>query len=102
MHDRPIDRMALLAASLVLFAALYFGMLWLMGFKYAYFKRRGEVMTITRDFSTISARSSPKTSLPLTEAARSARAGRLPGLSICRHAGRDRRTGGAPAAPHAG
>jgi putative peptidoglycan lipid II flippase len=24
----------------VLFAALYFGMLWLMGFKYAYFKRR--------------------------------------------------------------
>ncbi|AXF15340.1 murein biosynthesis integral membrane protein MurJ [Paraburkholderia caledonica] len=40
MHDRPIDRIALLGACLVLFAALYFGMLWLMGFKYAYFKRR--------------------------------------------------------------
>ncbi|WP_027803484.1 murein biosynthesis integral membrane protein MurJ [Paraburkholderia dilworthii] len=40
MHDRPIQRIALLGACLVLFAALYFGMLWLMGFKYAYFKRR--------------------------------------------------------------
>ena len=28
------------AACLVLFAALYFGIFWLMGFKYAYFKRR--------------------------------------------------------------
>ena len=36
----PIMRIVLLGACLVLFAALYFGMLWLMGFKYAYFKRR--------------------------------------------------------------
>ncbi|GAB2903133.1 murein biosynthesis integral membrane protein MurJ [Paraburkholderia jirisanensis] len=40
MHDRPLIRIVLLGACLVLFAALYFGMLWLMGFKYAYFKRR--------------------------------------------------------------
>jgi putative peptidoglycan lipid II flippase len=40
MHDRPLTRIVLLGACLVLFAALYFGMLWLMGFKYAYFKRR--------------------------------------------------------------
>ncbi|WP_341314461.1 murein biosynthesis integral membrane protein MurJ [Paraburkholderia sp. IMGN_8] len=40
MHSRPVDRIVLLGACLVLFAALYFGMLWLMGFKYAYFKRR--------------------------------------------------------------
>ncbi len=40
MHERPLERIALLAACLVLFAALYFGMLWLMGFKYAYFRRR--------------------------------------------------------------
>ncbi|CAB3772526.1 Lipid II flippase MurJ [Paraburkholderia solisilvae] len=40
MHDAPLMRIVLLAACLVLFAALYFGMLWLMGFKYAYFRRR--------------------------------------------------------------
>jgi putative peptidoglycan lipid II flippase len=40
MHSHPVDRIVLLGACLVLFAALYFGMLWLMGFKYAYFKRR--------------------------------------------------------------
>jgi len=40
MHARPVERIVLLAACLVLFAALYFGMLWLMGFKYAYFRRR--------------------------------------------------------------
>ena len=36
----PLERIVLLAASLVLFAALYFGMLSAMGFKYAYFRRR--------------------------------------------------------------
>ncbi|MCC8394150.1 murein biosynthesis integral membrane protein MurJ [Paraburkholderia sp. MMS20-SJTR3] len=40
MHTQPVNRIVLLGACLVLFAALYFGMLWLMGFKYAYFKRR--------------------------------------------------------------
>ncbi|QCP48425.1 murein biosynthesis integral membrane protein MurJ [Trinickia violacea] len=40
LHHRPVERIVLLAACLVLFAALYFGMLWLMGFKYAYFRRR--------------------------------------------------------------
>jgi putative peptidoglycan lipid II flippase len=40
LRARPLDRIALLAACLVLFAALYFSMLWLMGFKYAYFRRR--------------------------------------------------------------
>jgi len=40
LHDRPLERIVLLGACLVLFAALYFGMLWLMGFKYAYFRRR--------------------------------------------------------------
>ena len=40
MHDAPFMRIVLLGACLVLFAALYFGMLWLMGFKYAYFRRR--------------------------------------------------------------
>lgn len=40
MHDMPLMRIVLLGACLVLFAALYFGMLWLMGFKYAYFRRR--------------------------------------------------------------
>ncbi|WP_118179623.1 murein biosynthesis integral membrane protein MurJ [Paraburkholderia phosphatilytica] len=40
LHSQPLARIALLAACLVLFAALYFGMLWLMGFKYTYFKRR--------------------------------------------------------------
>jgi putative peptidoglycan lipid II flippase len=38
MRAQPLDRIALMAACLVLFAALYFGMLWVMGFKYAYFK----------------------------------------------------------------
>ncbi|MFX1673128.1 murein biosynthesis integral membrane protein MurJ [Paraburkholderia sp. A2WS-5] len=42
LHHEPLARMALLAACLVLFATLYFGMLWLMGFKYAYFKRRAK------------------------------------------------------------
>lgn len=42
MHTRPIARIALLTASIVLFAALYFSMLWLMGFKYAYFRRRAK------------------------------------------------------------
>jgi putative peptidoglycan lipid II flippase len=40
MRGHPLERIMLLGACLVLFAALYFGMLWLMGFKYAYFKRR--------------------------------------------------------------
>jgi putative peptidoglycan lipid II flippase len=40
LHAQPLARIVLLAACLVLFAALYFGMLWLMGFKYAYFRRR--------------------------------------------------------------
>jgi putative peptidoglycan lipid II flippase len=40
MHSAPLTRIVLLGACLVLFAALYFGMLWLMGFKYAYFRRR--------------------------------------------------------------
>jgi putative peptidoglycan lipid II flippase len=39
MHARPLARIALLAACMVLFAALYFSMLWLMGFKYTYFRR---------------------------------------------------------------
>ena len=42
LRHEPLARIALLAACLVLFAALYFGMLWLMGFKYAYFKRRAK------------------------------------------------------------
>ncbi|MDI9701701.1 murein biosynthesis integral membrane protein MurJ, partial [Burkholderia cenocepacia] len=32
MRAQPLDRIALMAACLVLFAALYFGMLWVMGF----------------------------------------------------------------------
>ncbi|MGI4814469.1 MAG: murein biosynthesis integral membrane protein MurJ [Janthinobacterium lividum] len=36
----PLKRMALLLASLIVFAFIYFGTLWLMGFKFAYFKRR--------------------------------------------------------------
>ncbi|VXC36891.1 conserved hypothetical protein; putative inner membrane protein [Burkholderia sp. 8Y] len=40
MRATPFARILLLGASLVLFAALYFGMLSAMGFKYAYFKRR--------------------------------------------------------------
>ncbi len=42
MRAAPLERIALMAACLVLFAALYFGMLWLMGFKYAYFRRRAK------------------------------------------------------------
>ena len=42
MRTQPLDRIALMAACLVLFAALYFGMLWVMGFKYAYFRRRAK------------------------------------------------------------
>jgi putative peptidoglycan lipid II flippase len=40
MRAVPLERIVLLGASLVLFAALYFGMLSAMGFKYAYFRRR--------------------------------------------------------------
>jgi putative peptidoglycan lipid II flippase len=40
MRATPFARIVLLGASLVLFAALYFGILSAMGFKYAYFKRR--------------------------------------------------------------
>jgi putative peptidoglycan lipid II flippase len=40
MRAAPLERILLLGASLVLFGALYFGMLSAMGFKYAYFKRR--------------------------------------------------------------
>lgn len=40
MRATPFARIVLLGASLVLFAALYFGILSGMGFKYAYFKRR--------------------------------------------------------------
>nr|WP_241484857.1 murein biosynthesis integral membrane protein MurJ [Caballeronia zhejiangensis] len=40
MRATPVLRIALLGASLVVFAALYFGILAAMGFKYAYFKRR--------------------------------------------------------------
>ncbi|KND55466.1 putative peptidoglycan lipid II flippase MurJ [Candidatus Paraburkholderia kirkii] len=40
MRATPFLRIALLGASLVVFAALYFGILSVMGFKYAYFKRR--------------------------------------------------------------
>jgi putative peptidoglycan lipid II flippase len=40
MRATPFLRIALMGASLVVFAALYFGMLSAMGFKYAYFKRR--------------------------------------------------------------
>jgi putative peptidoglycan lipid II flippase len=42
LRHTPLARIALLGACLVLFATLYFGMLWLMGFKYAYFKRRAK------------------------------------------------------------
>ncbi|MEA3116750.1 MAG: putative peptidoglycan lipid flippase [Paraburkholderia sp.] len=42
LHARPFSRIALLAACIVVFAALYFSMLWLMGFKYAYFRRRAK------------------------------------------------------------
>lgn len=42
LRAEPLARIALTAASLILFAALYFGMLWLMGFKYAYFRRRAK------------------------------------------------------------
>lgn len=38
----PLERLALLFASLTLFAALYFAVLWLMGFKYTYFRRRAQ------------------------------------------------------------
>jgi putative peptidoglycan lipid II flippase len=40
LRSAPLERIMLLGASLVIFAALYFGMLSVMGFKYAYFKRR--------------------------------------------------------------
>jgi putative peptidoglycan lipid II flippase len=40
MRADPLERIVLLGACLTVFAALYFGMLSAMGFKYAYFKRR--------------------------------------------------------------
>lgn len=40
MRAVPLERIVLMGASLVTFAALYFGMLSAMGFKYAYFRRR--------------------------------------------------------------
>jgi putative peptidoglycan lipid II flippase len=40
MRAAPLERIMLLGASLVVFGALYFGMLSAMGFKYAYFRRR--------------------------------------------------------------
>jgi putative peptidoglycan lipid II flippase len=40
MRAAPLERIVLLGASLVVFGALYFGMLFAMGFKYAYFRRR--------------------------------------------------------------
>jgi putative peptidoglycan lipid II flippase len=40
LGQHPLLRILLLGASLTLFAALYFGMLWLMGFKYEFFRRR--------------------------------------------------------------
>ncbi|WP_347554908.1 murein biosynthesis integral membrane protein MurJ [Robbsia sp. KACC 23696] len=40
LGQSPWLRIALLGASLVLFAALYFAILMLMGFKYSYFRRR--------------------------------------------------------------
>ena len=40
MRATPLERIVLLGASLVVFGALYFGMLSAMGFKYAYFRRR--------------------------------------------------------------
>jgi putative peptidoglycan lipid II flippase len=38
----PMMRIGLLAASLAMVAALYFAILWIMGFKYAYFRRRAQ------------------------------------------------------------
>ncbi|CAM2149216.1 lipid II flippase MurJ [Pararobbsia alpina] len=40
LRHTPFMRLCLLGASLVAVAALYFGMLWAMGFKYTFFKRR--------------------------------------------------------------
>jgi putative peptidoglycan lipid II flippase len=40
MRAAPVERIMLLGTSLVVFGALYFGMLSAMGFKYAYFRRR--------------------------------------------------------------
>jgi putative peptidoglycan lipid II flippase len=40
LRHTPFMRLSLLGASLVAVAALYFVMLWAMGFKYAFFKRR--------------------------------------------------------------
>ena len=42
MRHAPLLRMGLLGATLLLCAALYFGLLWLMGFKYAFFRRRSK------------------------------------------------------------
>jgi putative peptidoglycan lipid II flippase len=40
LRAHPVERLLLLFASLALFAAVYFSVLWLMGFKYGYFRRR--------------------------------------------------------------
>ncbi len=40
LGSTPMLRLALLGASLIVFAALYFAILMLMGFKYSYFRRR--------------------------------------------------------------
>ncbi len=40
LRHTPIVRLSLLGASLVAVGALYFGMLWAMGFKYTFFRRR--------------------------------------------------------------
>lgn len=40
MHHTPLTRVTLFSICLVLFATLYFSILWLMGFKYAYLRKK--------------------------------------------------------------
>lgn len=40
LRHHPLTRLMLLGAWLMAFAALYFSILWLMGFKYTYFRKR--------------------------------------------------------------
>jgi putative peptidoglycan lipid II flippase len=40
LRHTPVVRLGLLGSSLVAIGALYFGMLWAMGFKYTFFRRR--------------------------------------------------------------
>jgi putative peptidoglycan lipid II flippase len=40
LRHHPLDRLMLLGAWLAAFCALYFGILWAMGFRYAYFRKR--------------------------------------------------------------